>query len=256
MSATLIPMPAAQPDDSDENVGASDGAIENSVAKSLAGIAPFQDLPDAVLELLNEQSDCRHYSAGQTVFSHGQFDGGEFFVVIKGKMRVSLVDSASGAMLIEEFAEKSVFGLEIVLVAREADAYQNMSVTAEEELELFAIDAEAFRSLAAGRPSLMRNIAFYLADQLATLRFKAMASQAAPEQRIFAVLLEYVERDAVSGAWRISKMPKHRELADRANVDEADAASAVAMLIQEGVARRDYPGLVIADIARLNQLAH
>ena len=50
-------------------------------------------------------------------------------------------------------------------------------------------------------------------------------------------------------------MPKHRELAERAGVEEAEAASAVAALIQDGVARRDYPALVINDIRRLSDLA-
>jgi hypothetical protein len=50
-------------------------------------------------------------------------------------------------------------------------------------------------------------------------------------------------------------MPKHRELAERAGADEAAAASAVAQLIQQGVARREYPGLVIADMAGLARLA-
>ncbi len=50
-------------------------------------------------------------------------------------------------------------------------------------------------------------------------------------------------------------MPKHRELADEAGVEEALTAGAVASLIQQGVARRDYPGLVINDMARLNELA-
>ena len=35
----------------------------------------------------------------------------------------------------------------------------------------------------------------------------------------------------------------------------AVAASAVAKLIQSGVARRDYPGLIIDDMAQLNRLA-
>ena len=69
------------------------------------------------------------------------------------------------------------------------------------------------------------------------------------------MLLECVARDPLSGVWRIEKMPKHRELADRAGVDEASAAGAVASLIQEGVAQRDYPGLVINDMSRLNTLA-
>jgi len=226
-----------------------------NTAEAFSNIRPFQDLPAAVRDLLCENSDRRRYETGQTVFSLGQYDGSEFFIVLSGRLRVSLVDGETGAMVIEEFGPNSVFGLETALLEDDEGTCQQLAVTAEDELDLIAIDAASFRSLAAGRPSLMRNIAFYFAQELTSLRFKTMTAQAAPEQRVFAALLEYVERDAVSGQWCIQKMPKHRELADRAGVEEPVTASAVATLIQDGIAQRDYPGLVIRDIQRLNQLA-
>jgi hypothetical protein len=101
----------------------------------------------------------------------------------------------------------------------------------------------------------MRNVAHYLADALRAQRFKTTVPQPAPQQRIFAELLKFVARNGLSGEGRIERMPKHRELADAAGVEEAEAAGAVAALIQEGVARREYPGLVICDCDRLSKLA-
>ena len=92
------------------------------------------------------------------------------------------------------------------------------------------------------------------AASLSKAGFQAPPQESSPERRIFAALLEYVERDAVNGDWRISRMPKHRELAEKAGVDEAATAGAIAQLIQDGVARRDYPGLVIEDMAQLSRL--
>ena len=228
---------------------------DESQAQALSRIAPFEDLPEAVLSILSEKSETRFYSAGQTVFSLGQYDGAEFLVVLSGALRISLTDGATGAMLIEEAPQGSVFGLEIAMADPDPSMFQQIAVTAEKDCNVAVIDAAEFKSLAAGRPSLMRNIAVYLASQLVTQRFRAMSAHAAPEQRVYAVLLECIERDPVSGVWRIEKMPKHRELADRAGVDEAAAAGAVAVLIQEGVAQRDYPGLIVNDMARLNRLA-
>jgi CRP-like cAMP-binding protein len=221
----------------------------------LGKIPPFQDLPDAVLSLMCEHSERRSYSAGQTVFSLGQYDGGEFLVVLSGGLKVSVADGATGAMMIEQVPASGVFGLEIAMSEPDPEMFQQIAVTAEQDSELIVIDAAEFKSLAAGRPSLMRNIAVFLAEQLFAQRFRAISPQSAPERRIYSVLLECVARDAVTGNWRIGKMPKHRELADRAGVDEAAAAAAVAILIQEGVAQRDYPGLIVNDMARLNQLA-
>lgn len=228
---------------------------DNDVSDVIAKAPLFQDLPAAVIKTLAESCDRREYSAGQTVISMGQYDGSEFFVVLSGMMRVSIVDADTGAMFIEEVGRDKVFALELALSEGNAESFQQLSVTAENDLTLIAIDAAAFRGLAAQRPSLMRNIAMHFAQNLAARRFKSMSAEVAPEQRVFAALLRFVERDGLNGDWRVPRMPKHRELADEAGVEEAVTAAAVATLIQEGIAQRDYPGLIINDMARLNQVA-
>ena len=239
MSATPVYLPAPNGD----------------FADTLGDVSLFKDLPAPVMEAISAACDSRCYDAGQTVFSAGQYDAGEFFVISSGRMRISLVDAESGAMVIEEFGEGDIFGLELALGDAPADLYQTLAVTAEEDLSLIGVDAAAFRALAGQRPSLMRNVATHLAKALSATRFKAISAEAAPRPRIYAALLQFVERDAMSGEWRIQQMPKHRELADKAGVEEAVTADAVAALIQEGVARRDYPGMVINDMGRLNELA-
>lgn len=223
--------------------------------ETLAALAPFNDLPEAVISLLCESAVRRSYGAGQTVFSLGQYDGAEFLVVLSGALRVSVADGETGAMMIEDIREKEIFGLEIALCEAEQAIVSQIAVTAKEDCDLIAIDAAEFKSITASRPSLMRNVALYLASALTAQRYRAATPESAPERRVYAALLECVARDAVSGAWRIERMPKHRELADRAGVEEAVAASAIASLIQDSVAQRDYPGLVINDMTRLNQLA-
>lgn len=224
------------------------------IAGALAALPLFSDLSDAVIKSVCECGARRRYGAGQTVFSAGQFDGGEFFVIRAGRMRVSLVNPETGAMLIEEFSADDVFALEFALSDKVGDSVQRLSATAEEDLTIIAIDSESFRALAGQRPSLMRNIAVHFASALSAQRFRSMSVEAAPEQRVFAALLKFVIRDT-TGEWRVPRMPKHRELADAAGVDEADTACAVATLIQEGVARRDYPGLIVTDLDRLTKLA-
>ena len=123
------------------------------------------------------------------------------------------------------------------------------------DTDVVTLDAEAFRELFQRRPALTRALAQYFARALVMERSQLSPEDLSPERRVFAALLEFVERDAVTGAWRVARMPKHRELAEKADADEAAAASAIAHLIQEGVARRDYPGLIIDDISQLNALA-
>lgn len=230
-------------------------APDSNFADHLGDVPVFKELSAPVLEALCASCDSRQYDAGQTVLSAGQYDGGEFYVITSGRMRISLVDAETGAMMIEEYSEGAIFGLELALNDAQPDVFQTLAVTAEEALSLIAIDAAAFRALAANRPSLMRNVAMFFAQELSSVRFKALAAEAAPRPRVYAALLQFVERDAMSGEWRIQQMPKHRELADKAGVEEALTADAVAALIQEGVAKRDYPGMVINDMGRLNELA-
>jgi CRP/FNR family transcriptional regulator, cyclic AMP receptor protein len=230
--------------------------VQNSdFADALSSVSIFQDLPVPVMDSICESSDRRQYDAGHTVFSAGNYDASEFFIITSGRVRISLVDPETGAMVIEELDEGAVFGLELALAEGAADAFQTLSVTAEEDLDLIAIDAAAFRALASQRPSLMRNIAMFFAQELSTLRLKTIFAEAAPHQRVYAALLHFVERDEMTGSWRIQQMPKHRQLAEQAGVEEAVTADAVATLIQDGVVQRDYPGMVINDISRLNELA-
>ena len=235
--------------------------IENAApadefAEALKTLPPFQDLSPIVRDSLYESSDKRQYAAGQTVYSLGQYDGGEFFIVMSGRLRVARVDGETGDMIIEEFGPKSIFGIEFALTESGPDLCQKLAVTAEEDLDLVAVEAAAFRMLANGRPSLMRNIAIYLAQSLSALRFRSPAMEQPSERQVFAALVDFVVRDEASGQWRIPKMPKHRELAQRAGVDEATAAEAVAVLIQDKIASRDYPGLVVIDMSELEKLAN
>jgi len=231
-------------------------AQHENVAEAVAKAPLFQDLPSAAVNAIADCAECRRYGPGQTVLAQGQYDGEEFFVVLDGRLRVSNVNVGTGAVTVEDYGPNDIFALEFALAeAPAAEIVSKLAVTAEEELNALAVDAQAFRKIAGQRPSLMRNVATYFASVLCEQRFKSTLAEAEPGQRVLAALLNFAERDGVSGSWRVERMPKHRELADVAGVEEAAAAGAVASLIQAGVARRDYPGLVICDFERFTELA-
>lgn len=70
-------------------------------------------------------------------------------------------------------------------------------------------------------------------------------------QRLFSELLALAEPDESGEALRIARLPRHRELAARIDTTEEAVARAIAEIVREGIAIRDYPGLVIRDEARL-----
>jgi CRP-like cAMP-binding protein len=226
---------------------------EVTASDAIAASAVFRELPEQVIMALSEASSIRDYSAGETIFAMGQFDGSEFLIVHSGKIKAAHADQKTGAMLFEDVSAGEPFGLPMAALGGDTRHSAAISLTAERDSKVIAIDAEALREMLAHRPSLTRNLMIYFARRL--VGDGRTSEEHSPERRVYAALCSYIERDAVSAEWRIARMPKHRELADRADVDEADAASAVAKLIQSGVARRNYPGLIIDDITQLNRLA-
>lgn len=235
------------------NPTAIDASAENSLADAIGACEPFRELQTPILEAMSHAASGRRYAAGETVFAMGQYDGSEFILVKEGRIKASHVDPKTGSMIFEEIGAGETFGLARAIAGGEAASDHGVSVAAERESEIIAIDAEVFRDLAAQRPTLTRALMTHLAK--CALGGGRAAEESSPDRRVYAALAAFIERDAVTAQWRIARMPKHRELADRANVEEADAAGAVARLIQSGVARRDYPGLIIDDMVQLNRLA-
>lgn len=206
-----------------------------------------------IVEAIAEHSSVRRFERGETVFSAGQFDGAELLYLASGRFKASRADPASGSMVVEAIAPGSFYALALAALPADAVGLADVTISAEETSDAVLIDAEAFRGLVAQRPLLARCLLLHFA-KASIGAYGASSEEAAPDRRVFAAIASLVRRSAVDATWRIDKMPKHRDLAELANVAEAAAASAVARLIVSGVARRDYPGLVIDDMAQLSRL--
>jgi CRP-like cAMP-binding protein len=226
--------------------------ISSDVRSLIAGAALFADLPPTDVKAIADIASLRRFSAGETVFSTGQFDGSELIFVASGALKSAFADPRTGSMVVESIGAGSFFALALAAVPAESRRFNDATITAATDAVAVFIDAEAMRALVSERPLLARALLLHFAHASAG---GDGVEEMGPERRIFAAIASLVKRDAVSAAWRIDRMPKHRDLADLANVAEADAANAVAHLIRSGVARRDYPGLVIEDMARLNRLS-
>lgn len=258
-------MPAPQPNPASEDLsGAANDAKpdertppgSDELRSLLSRVTPFGDLPDAVIGALAEISTLKSYDSAETLYALGQYDGGELLVVSQGSLKATIADGESGAMMIDTVNEGEIFGLSSAVAGDQGVDPEKITLAVEASATIIAIEAEAFRVVVAQRPSLTRNLMHYFAKVLAGARYElAVADESSPERRIYAALMDYIERDAVSGAWRIDKMPKHRELAEKADTEEPKVASAVAQLIQDGIAKRDYPGLIITDMNGLSRLS-
>jgi len=227
----------------------------DNLSATLAEAAPFSSLPQAVLDAIAAISCERACVSGETLLAFGQFDGSEFYYVVDGRLKAAHADETGGAVLIEEINGGAFFGLSDAIAEGETDKAERLTLSAETDSVVITIDAAAFRQIVAHRPSLTKSLMRYFAGLLASYSVGAPVISDSPVRRVFAALMEHIERDAVTGAWKIARMPKHRELADAASTDESIAANAVAQLILDGVARREYPGLIIQDMTEFSRLA-
>lgn len=226
---------------------------ENEViARAISGATAFRAIQAIVVSTLAGASSLRTYPAGETIFAMGQFDGSEFLIVAKGKVKVARADGAGG-MFFDYLREGDTYGLPAAVLEDSQRGIAAATLSAESDCEILAVDGDTLRQTIEKRPSLAKSLLLHFAFLLAG--GESVAEESSSERRVCAALLALVERDAVSAEWRIPKMPKHRELAEKSGVDEVEAANAVASLIQSGIARRLYPGLVIDDIGQLNRLA-
>ena len=77
-----------------------------------------------------------------------------------------------------------------------------------------------------------------------------------PSKKVYRVLRDMARTQQVLNGteWRIPQLPKHKDLAERAMVQEVEVAEAIANLISEDIAEREYPGLVVKDVQRFKSL--
>ncbi len=229
-------------------------SCENEVL-SLERFEPFQNIPDTILEAIKETADFRDYNAGETIISHGQYEGDSFFIVASGQVKITIINPATGAMFMETITAGGSFGLDIILASQDQDFVGSITLNADTDSQLWVLDKYAFCDVLQNRPSLSKNLLYYLSSEFTRSRFRSFEFTTSPEVGIYELILSYVERDEITGEWLIPNLPKHRELAERAGVDESVAGNAIAILIQEKIARRNYPGMIIDDMGKLEQLS-
>lgn len=220
----------------------------------LRKIYNFSALPGKVLQQLAENAYERRFAAGETVFTMSQYDGEELFCLLSGTAQFTGSAADTGALSVEEIATGDVVGLEYVLGNSEELAFQT-SLTATSDLHVAIIESHLLRDIVKSSPAAARAFLASFARQLMRAKAGKVASNDDPHKRIYIALFGMVERSAANPAeWAIAQMPKHRELGELAGASEAEAAEAVAGLISKGIARRNYPGLVVEDYDALQAL--
>lgn len=225
------------------------------IVHSLKKMHYFSDLSESVLEELARAADRKIFAVGETIFTMNQYDAEELWCFVSGTAQLTNVAADSANLTVEELGAGNIVGLEFVLGGCEEQAYQIGLVTTS-STEIITVDSEAMRLVLQKRPRVARVLLTNFSRALLSQKTAGDAYEENPHQRIISALFDMVERDPVDArVWHIPAMPKHRALGELAGATEVEAAEAVARLISDGVARREYPGLVIVDYGKLHDLA-
>ncbi|ADM09144.1 hypothetical protein PB2503_05352 [Parvularcula bermudensis HTCC2503] len=204
------------------------------------------------LVAINAISDHVAYAEGDSIVIDGQFDGTTLFALAKGHARLVKATSRAGEFDVDELTSGQTVGL-TGLLADETLGSLPLSLMATAPSDFFLIDCGAFRECIDTHDDLAKALLRHAARQWQ----QAVAPQDGRidgERRIHRLLIDLVVRR--NGNHVIDPMPRHSTMAEQCGVADREVAAVVARLIDSGIVKRDYPGLVVEDLSRLRSLAY
>lgn len=222
------------------------------IEAALSGLDPFLGLTAEMRAAIGAFSETVRYQVGDTIASGVTGDLALLYGIASGEVRRLSVKSGDGAIDVEEVGSGAVIGLGHAITGRPVTA-RNMTIMALTAVELVEIDAVRLADLIFSDAAAQRALLIYFAERSIRLAAPA-ADDASPERRLHQHLLTMVV--AEDDGYKIPQMPRHTVLAEACGTDPRTAAVAVGLLIEQGIARRDYPGLAIEDISALRRLAY
>ncbi|WP_370338417.1 Crp/Fnr family transcriptional regulator [Parvularcula marina] len=227
-------------------------AKEQGSGSELSCLRPFELLDADCLAGLELAEEKVSYEAGDTVVVTGQFDGTLLYGLISGTARIVRPAVKAGDFDVQEANEGDVVGLAELLASGETSP-SGIGITALTDLEILLFDGDLLLEACKADRKVADGLLRYAAQQwLASSR--PADTEAHRDLRIYRHLISLAERDGEKSV--IREMPRHSQLAEQCGVTDRDAAAAVALLIDKGIVRRDYPSLVIEDMAALRASAY
>lgn len=241
--------------------GISQGEQAQGSGRSLARIAILSDLPRKELALLSTECEWREMTGEEIVLSSSAGDVLEGVVfVVAGTVRLARPNGLTGQVDYLDVAAGGQFGEMAVFGIPDPD----LTVVAREDGLLAILPQTRFEELLTREESVSRALLFQYAHRLRSGRDAEPDDRSSSdgslsgEQRVYGELISLAEPRAGDegkpGGLFVARLPRHRELASRLFTTEEVVARAIAGLVRDGVAVREYPGLFIRDEQILRHL--
>ncbi len=215
-----------------------------------APLPPFLDgLPPRRRAALAAACELRRLDAGDSATIGADAPGLAYLVA--GAARASTLPDAAGRVTYRDLAAGDVLGL---AEAAAGETPPPAVILALEPSRILLLPLSALQAALRANASAWRALAAAFAARLLAAEREAAAAAPHPLATVYRELMRRAA-PGQGGAWTLDPMPRHRELAEAAGVDEEAAARAVAELVRLGAAKRRYPALDILDPAALSALA-
>ncbi len=196
-------------------------------------VALFEGLAPADRIALARAATLRSYRRGERIVTQGQ-PGDSFFVLVKGRVAVSILSPEGREIVLSTLAAGDHFG-EMALLD---DAPRSATVTAVERSELAILTREAFFDLLKGNFVLIRALLATYSRRLrhanATIEGLASLDVKGRLARYFRDLAEERGRRA-GGGWIVVVRPSQREIADTIGSSRETVSRTMSQLARENL---------------------
>lgn len=226
---------------------------ETTTRSSLAlrQIALLEGLSDQRLDLLAQQCLWHSVEAGKPLLLRAEQQG-EVFLLVSGRVRVTTY-SANGRQVTFRDCEAGEHFGDIAAIdggPRSADV-----VTLEPSL-VASLERASFMTLLRDEPVVAARVMLRLATLVRQLSERVIdLSTLGVQNRLHAELLRLARAAGVEGNQaRLDPAPRHAALASQISTNREQVTRELNALARSGVLRKDDKALLVADVARLEQM--
>ncbi len=211
-------------------------------------------LPEDMRKQIAEESVYRKLEAGEVLYTIGQYDVFECYLIVEGSLKTTYACQNTGELKIKNSTVGDLIGFDLGIADQQKIAAR-MGLETDDACTLICIETEQLVNAFLGHEDNMKSLIHYYAQQSVN-EFSKELQGAVASKRVYTVLAGLAENDpADPGVWSIPEMPKHRELAELCGVTDVEAAEAVAMILRQDIAERAYPGLLIKNFDELKNMS-
>lgn len=217
----------------------------------LAKVCIFEGLTAQHLERLAQQCRWQRYAPGEQIVAQGAHDRHAYFLV-QGKVRASAVSVHGRQVTYRDLGPGQVFGELAALDGRPRSA----EVVAVDASQVAVMTAAAFRAMLLEYPTACDRLMERMAHTIREMTDRVFAlSTLGVQNRLHAELLRLARDAGIQGNQAVlDPAPKHSEMASQISTYREQITRELSNLSKRGLIRKQGRALLVADIAKLQQL--